>query len=93
MTSLVLVEPGDELSLQALGVRARRSATSRAVARRRVATRPRPGREAIARARPSGADAIVAAGSERGNEVLAHVAARLDLPFAANVHRGSRATS
>ncbi len=28
--------------------------------------------------------AIVAAGSERGNEVLAHVAARLDLPFAAN---------
>ena len=28
--------------------------------------------------------AIVAAGSERGNEVLAHVGARLDLPFAAN---------
>jgi electron transfer flavoprotein alpha subunit len=28
--------------------------------------------------------AIVAAGSNRGNEVLAHVAARLDLPFAAN---------
>jgi electron transfer flavoprotein alpha subunit len=28
--------------------------------------------------------AIVAAGSERGNEVLAHVATRLDLPFAAN---------
>ncbi|MDQ3670979.1 MAG: electron transfer flavoprotein subunit alpha/FixB family protein [Actinomycetota bacterium] len=28
--------------------------------------------------------AIVAAGSERGNEVMAHVAARLDLPFAAN---------
>ena len=27
---------------------------------------------------------VVAAGSERGNEVLAHVAARLDLPFAAN---------
>jgi electron transfer flavoprotein alpha subunit len=33
------------------------------------------------RMRPS---AIVAAGSERGNEVLAHVATRLDLPFAAN---------
>ena len=30
-------------------------------------------------------DAVVAAGSERGNEVLAHVSARLDLPFAANV--------
>jgi electron transfer flavoprotein alpha subunit len=29
-------------------------------------------------------DAVVAAGSDRGNEVLAHVAARLDLPFAAN---------
>ncbi len=28
--------------------------------------------------------AVVAAGSERGNEVLAHVAARLELPFAAN---------
>jgi len=31
------------------------------------------------------ADAIVAAGSDRGNELLAHVAAILDLPFAANV--------
>jgi electron transfer flavoprotein alpha subunit len=30
------------------------------------------------------ADAVVAAGSERGNEVLAHVGAILDLPFAAN---------
>ncbi|MDQ3380994.1 MAG: electron transfer flavoprotein subunit alpha/FixB family protein [Actinomycetota bacterium] len=28
--------------------------------------------------------AVIAAGSERGNEVSAHVAARLDLPFAAN---------
>ena len=31
-----------------------------------------------------GASAVVAAGSNRGNEVLSHVAARLDLPFAAN---------
>jgi electron transfer flavoprotein alpha subunit len=30
------------------------------------------------------ARALVAAGSNRGNEVLSHVAARLDLPFAAN---------
>jgi electron transfer flavoprotein alpha subunit len=30
------------------------------------------------------ASAVFAAGSERGNEVLAHVGARLDLPFAAN---------
>ena len=29
-------------------------------------------------------EAVVAAGSDRGNEVLAHVAALLDLPFAAN---------
>jgi electron transfer flavoprotein alpha subunit len=31
-----------------------------------------------------GATAIVAAGSNRGNELMAHVAARMDLPFAAN---------
>ena len=31
------------------------------------------------------ADTIVAAGSDRGNELLAHVAAQLDQPFAANV--------
>ena len=33
----------------------------------------------------AGDDDIVGPGSERGNEVLAHVAAQLDLPFAANV--------
>ena len=32
----------------------------------------------------AGATAVVAAGTVRGNEVLAHVAARRDLPFAAN---------
>jgi electron transfer flavoprotein alpha subunit len=32
----------------------------------------------------TGANAVVAAGSGRGNEVMAHVAARMDLPFAAN---------
>ena len=32
----------------------------------------------------TGASGVVAAGSNRGNEVMAHVAARLDLPFAAN---------
>jgi electron transfer flavoprotein alpha subunit len=37
--------------------------------------------EAIERVQPS---AVVGPGSERGNEVLAHVAARRDLPFAAN---------
>jgi electron transfer flavoprotein alpha subunit len=33
--------------------------------------------------------AIVAAGSNRGNEVMAHVGARLDLPFAANCTKAS----
>jgi electron transfer flavoprotein alpha subunit len=37
--------------------------------------------ELIERTQPS---AVVAAGTTRGNEVLAHVGARLDLPFAAN---------
>jgi electron transfer flavoprotein alpha subunit len=34
-----------------------------------------------------GSSAVVAAGSNSGNEVLAHVGARLDLPFAANCTR------
>jgi electron transfer flavoprotein alpha subunit len=37
--------------------------------------------ELIDRTQPS---AVVAAGTQRGNEVMAHVAARRDLPFAAN---------
>jgi electron transfer flavoprotein alpha subunit len=35
-------------------------------------------------ARSAGAVVIMAAGTERGNEVMAHVAARLDMPMAAN---------
>ena len=42
--------------------------------------------ELLERLEPS---AVVAAGTNRGNEVLAHVAARLDLPFAANCTRVS----
>jgi electron transfer flavoprotein alpha subunit len=41
-------------------------------------------RAVVETATRSQASAIVAAGSERGNEVLAHVAAILDQPFAAN---------
>jgi electron transfer flavoprotein alpha subunit len=37
--------------------------------------------DVVERGRPG---AVVAAGSNRGNELLGHVAARLDLPFAAN---------
>ena len=40
----------------------------------------------VERASPS---AVVAAGSNRGNEVMAHVAARMDLPFAANCTKAS----
>jgi electron transfer flavoprotein alpha subunit len=40
--------------------------------------------ELVDRLQPS---AVVAAGTNRGNEVLAHVAARLELPFAANCTR------
>jgi electron transfer flavoprotein alpha subunit len=46
---------------------------------------PRAVAETIAElAQRLSATAVVAAGTERGNEVLAHVAALLDLPFAAN---------
>ena len=82
MTSIVLVEPGDELSLQALGF-ARSLGDARAVSIDGPYA-PAAWAGAIAAA-AEGADAIVAAGSEHGNEVLAHVAAQLDQPFAANV--------
>jgi electron transfer flavoprotein alpha subunit len=80
MTVLCFVERDDELSLQALGF-------ASALGDVRGVTiegpyQPAAWAGALA-AEP--AEAIVAAGSERGNELLAHVAARLDQPFAANV--------
>jgi electron transfer flavoprotein alpha subunit len=80
MTVLVFVERDDELSLQALTL-AQQLGEIRAVTVDGPYA-PAAWAEAIA-AQP--ADAIVAAGSDRGNELLAHVAARLDQPFAANV--------
>ena len=79
---LLVVEPGDELSLQALGL-APELGEVRAVAFE-GAYQPAAWAGALA---AQDADAIVAAGSDRGNELLAHVAARLDQPFAANVTR------
>jgi electron transfer flavoprotein alpha subunit len=73
---------GDELSLQALTF-ARSFGEVRAVSLD-GAYAPAAWAAAIVEA-SQGADAIVAAGSDRGNELLAHVAARLDQPFAANV--------
>jgi electron transfer flavoprotein alpha subunit len=96
--ALVFVEPNDELSLQALAL-ARTLAdvegisvgapASVAVDVLHVAEvdgsyAPAAWAAAVADA-AEGADAIVGPGSDRGNEVLAHVAARLDQPLAANV--------
>jgi electron transfer flavoprotein alpha subunit len=76
------VERDDEISAQAAGF-ARTLGETRTVT---VAGPYQPAAWAAALSRAAeGADAIVAAGSDRGNELLAHVAAQLELPFAANV--------
>jgi electron transfer flavoprotein alpha subunit len=82
MSVLLFVEPDDELSLQALGL-AQTLGDVRAVSADGPYA-PSAWAAAIADA-AGGADTLVAAGSDRGNELLAHVAARLDQPFAANV--------
>jgi electron transfer flavoprotein alpha subunit len=83
MSVLVLVEPDDELSLQAVTLAEQLDGEPRAV-QCDGPYAPSAWAQAIVAA-AEGADAIVAAGSDRGNEVMAHVAAQLDLPFAANV--------
>ena len=106
MSVLVLVEPGEELSLQAISLARDLGGPLHAL------TVGEPGTELgaygvetlhtvqddrlgayapaawaacleqlIDRVQP---DAVVAAGTNRGNEVLGHLAARRDLPFAAN---------
>ena len=80
MNVLCFIEPDDELSAQALGF-ARSLGDVRAV---NLAGPYQPAAWAKALAAQE-ADAIVAAGSDRGNELLAHVGAILDQPFAANV--------
>ncbi len=80
MTVVCFVEPGDELSAQAVGF-ARSLGDVRAVA---VGGAYQPAAWARKLAAQE-ADAIVAAGSDRGNELLAHVGAILDRPVAANV--------
>jgi len=81
LTVLVFVEPDDELSLQAITL-ARSLGEVRAV---QIDGPYAPAAWAGALIEAAGTDPIVGLGSDRGNEVLAHVAARLDLPFAANV--------
>ena len=80
MTVVCFVEPGDELSAQAVGF-ARSLGDVRALAFA-GAYQPAAWAQALA---AQEADAIVAAGSDRGNELLAHVGAILDRPVAANV--------
>jgi len=80
--SVLLFTEGDELSLQALTL-ARTLGDVRAVSIDGPYA-PAAWSAALVEA-VRDAEAIVAAGSDRGNELLAHVAARLDQPFAANV--------
>lgn len=81
MSVVLFVEPGDEFSQQALTL-ARSLGDVRAVSFEGPYA---PSAWAAALVEAAGDADIVGPGSERGNEVLAHVAAQLDLPFAANV--------
>jgi electron transfer flavoprotein alpha subunit len=82
MSVVVFVEPGDELSQQAVTLAEQLDGDLRAVA----CDGPyAPAAWAAAIVEAAGSDDVVAAGSDRGNEVMAHVAAQLDLPLAANV--------
>jgi len=82
MSVLVFMESADdELSRQALTL-AQSLGDVRAVT---VDGPYAPAAWAAAIVEAAGGDDIVGPGSDRGNEVLAHVAAQLDLPFAANV--------
>jgi electron transfer flavoprotein alpha subunit len=97
MKVLVFVEPADELSLQAVALArqlgdpvhgvsvgdAQVPVAVLHVAQIEGSYAPAAWAAAVIEA-ADGADAIVGPGSDRGNEVLAHVAARLDAPFAAN---------
>jgi len=83
MNVVVFVEPGDELSLQAVTLARSLGGELHAV-QFDGPYAPAAWAAAIVD-RAGGVDAIVGPGSDRGNEVLAHVAARLDLPLAANV--------
>jgi electron transfer flavoprotein alpha subunit len=107
MTVLVLVEPGEELSFQAItlardlggpvhalsvgdpgtelgayGVETLHLVEDERLAAYAPAAWAACLDQLIDRVEPS---AVVAAGTNRGNEVLGHLAARRDLPFAANV--------
>jgi electron transfer flavoprotein alpha subunit len=83
LTALLVGEGGREASAQlgAYGVGSALVAEDERLAAHAPAAWARSVSDALER---TGAGAVVAAGTERGNEVLSHVAARRDLPFAAN---------
>jgi electron transfer flavoprotein alpha subunit len=85
MGALVFVEsPEDEISRQAVAFARDLEGSVSAVAVAGVYA-PRAWAQAVAQAaREQSAQIIVGPGSERGNEVLAHVAAELDRPMATN---------
>jgi electron transfer flavoprotein alpha subunit len=80
--TVVFFQPDGELSLQAVTLAQSLGGAVRAV---EPAGPYAPGAWAKALIDAAGDGHIVGPGSDRGNEVLAHVAAQLDLPFAANV--------
>ncbi len=80
MSVLVFIEGDDDLSLQAVTL-GRRLGTAKIVRFDGPYAPAAWARELAVR----DWETLVGAGSDRGNEVLAHVAAQLDLPFAANV--------
>jgi electron transfer flavoprotein alpha subunit len=82
MTVLVLLEGDDELSLQAVTLAQSLGGEVRGI---EVDGPYAPSAWAAALIEAASGGDIVGPGSDRGNEVLAHVAAQLDLPFAANV--------
>ena len=82
MTLVFLESADDELSRQALRLAQSLGGDVRAVT---VEGPYAPAAWAAAIVEAAGGDDIVGPGSDRGNEVLAHVSAQLDLPFAANV--------
>ena len=83
LTALLVGEGGREASAQlgSAGVAGALAAEDERLAAYAPAAWARCVTDAIER---TGADGVVAAGTNRGNEVLSHVAARLDQPFAAN---------
>jgi electron transfer flavoprotein alpha subunit len=77
-------DPQDELSQQALSFAAALGGSVEAVSIRGAHAPAAWGRAIAERAGAKGASIVLAPGTDLGNEVLAHVAAILDQPFAAN---------